>query len=106
MDCPRRPRDVRHSLVARLALDRVRTPDWHGKQRDIPFRYAECRYAELHATPGDDRISARRAADVRAGREVPVLRIGPRIRPCLRQLRQQLDVSQSDEASARAAAES
>jgi tricorn protease len=73
------------------------SPEWmnHGGLQGFGFKWSHAR---------DDRVPERHAADVRPGREVPVLRVGPRVRPGLRQLRQQLDVSQSDAAGRRAAA--
>ena len=51
---------------------------------------------ELEADARDDRLSERHAADLRSGRQVSVLRVRPRVRSRLRQLRQQLDLSESD----------
>ena len=57
------------------------------------------------AAPGDDRVPERHAADLRSRRQVSVLRVRPRVRAGLRQLRQHLDLPESDAARGRAAAE-
>ena len=51
------------------------------------------------AAPGDDRLPERHAADVRSGRQVPLLRLGSRVRSGLRQLRQQLDLRRTRRSS-------
>ena len=57
------------------------------------------------AAPGHDRLPERHAADVRSRGQVPLLRVRSRVRPGLRQLRQQLDLSEPDAARRGAAAQ-
>ena len=69
------------------------------QQRDLPLRHEG-----RQAAAGDERISERHAADVRSRRQVSLLRVRSRVRSGLRQLRQLVDVSESDAAGRRAAA--
>ena len=90
----------RIAVVARFAVADVCASDERRQRRRVPLRHEE-----REAAPGDDRLPQRRAADVRSGRQVPVLRVRSRVRSGLRQLRQQLDLSEPDEARRGAAAE-
>ena len=67
----RRPRGLPIPVVAGLAMADLRAADGQRQQRGVPVRHEG-----RETAPGDGRLSERRAADLRSGRQVPVLRVG------------------------------
>ncbi len=91
---------IRVRLVTRLTLgDLLRARRSDANNAIFLYDTKNC-----EADPRDDRLSERHAAGVRSGRQVSLLRVGSRVRACLRQLRQQLDLSEPDPHRCRSAA--